>query len=54
MQYEKWILDEPLILEPEDWNDSEWQMICRLLGMKAADRIVVSRCLIEAYGERAN
>lgn len=54
MQYEKYILDEPLILEPEDWTESEWQTICRLFGMKAADRIVVSSCLIEAYGERIN
>ena len=54
MQYEKQILDEPLILEPEDWNESEWQTICHLFGMKAADRIVVSNCLLEAYGDRAN
>lgn len=54
MQYEKQILDEPLILEPEDWNESEWQTICHLFGMKAADRIVVSNCLLETYGDRAN
>lgn len=53
MQYEKRILDEPLILEPEDWNESEWQTICHLFGMKAADRIVVSNCLLETYGDRA-
>lgn len=54
MQYEKYILDEPLILKPEDWTESEWQTICRMFCMKAADRIVVSSCLIEAYGERIN
>ena len=54
MKYEKQILHEPLILEPEDWSNSEWQTICRLFGMKAADRIVVSNCVLETYGEKAN
>lgn len=54
MRYEKQTMNEPLILEPEDWNDSEWQTICRLFGMKAADRIVVSNFTLETYGERAN
>ena len=54
MKYEKRILDEPLILEPEDWSNSEWQTICRLFGMKSADRIVVSSCVLETYGEKAN
>lgn len=52
MKYEKQILHEPLILEPEDWSNSEWQTICRLFGMKAADRIVVSNCVLETYGEK--
>lgn len=52
MKYEKQTLHEPLILEPEDWTTAEWQTICRLFGMKAADRIVVSNCVLETYGEK--
>lgn len=49
MQYEKQTMCEPLILEPEDWSDSEWQTICRLFDMKTADRIVVSDFTLETY-----
>ena len=54
MKYEKQTLHESLILEPEDWTTAEWQTICRLFGMKSADRIVVSSCVLETYGEKAN
>lgn len=52
MKYEKRAMSEPLILEPEDWTESEWETICRIFGMKTADRIVVSDFTLETYGER--
>lgn len=52
MKYEKSVIAEPLILEPEDWTVSEWKTICRIFGMKTADRIVVSDFTLETYGER--
>lgn len=41
---------EPIILEPEDWTDDEWKVICKLFGMKRADRIVVSNYTLETLG----
>lgn len=52
MKYEKRAMSEPLILEPEDWTESEWETICQIFGMKTADRIVVSGFTLETYGER--
>lgn len=52
MKYEKSVIAEPIILEPEDWTGSEWETICRIFGMKTADRIVVSDFTLETYGER--
>ena len=42
---------EPLILEPEDWTDDEWETLCKLFGMKKAERIKVSDYVLEAWGE---
>lgn len=43
--------NEPLILEPEDWTDDEWETLCKLFGMKKAERIKVSDYVLEAWGE---
>lgn len=52
MKYEKSVIEEPLILEPEDWTESEWKTICLIFCMKTSDRIVVSDFTLETYGER--
>ena len=41
---------EPLILEPEDWTESEWATILKLFGMESAERIKVSDYVLESYG----
>jgi hypothetical protein len=41
-----------LILEPEDYTEDEWKTICKVFGMKEADRIVVSNYTLEAWGEK--
>lgn len=41
---------EPLILEPEDWTEEEWATLCKLFGMKRAERIKVSNYTLETYG----
>lgn len=41
---------EPLILEPEDWTKKEWATICKLFGMKEAERIKISDYTLETYG----
>lgn len=42
---------EPLILEPEDWSEAEWEVLCKLCGLtgKNAVRIVMNTSSIEAY-----
>lgn len=45
---------EPLILEPEDWTESEWCTICKLFGMEDADRIKISNYEFEAYGREVS
>lgn len=31
--YQKFLNDEPFVLEPEDWSFSEWAAICKLCGL---------------------
>lgn len=45
---------EPLILETEDWVESEWLTICKIFGMKDADRIKISHYKFEAYGKETD
>ena len=45
-------ITEPLILEPEDWTEEEWQVILKLFGMKDAERIMLRDYHFEAYGIR--
>ena len=45
---------EPLILENEDWVESEWRTICKIFGMKDADRIKISHYKFEAFGREAD
>ena len=49
-KYIKMSINEPLILEPEDHTEEEWSTICKIFGMKEADRIVLSDYTMEAYG----
>lgn len=49
-KYLKVSINEPLILEPEDHTEEEWSTICKIFGMKEADRIVLSDYTLEAYG----
>lgn len=43
-------IDEPLILEPDDWDTAEWEVIKKLFGMVIAERIVISDYTLETYG----
>lgn len=43
-------VDEPLILEPDDWSIQEWKTIEKIFGMEEAERIVVSDYMLETYG----
>lgn len=39
-----------LVLEPEDWTESEWKTILKLFGLIEAERIVLRDYTLEAYG----
>jgi hypothetical protein len=44
-------IEEPLILEPEDYPGDEWSIILKIFGMEEAERIVISNYKFEAYGK---
>jgi len=44
-------LKESIILEPEDWGVDQWRTFLDLFGLKSADRIVLDKACIKAYGE---
>lgn len=45
------VIEEPLILEPEDYSSDEWATVLKIFGMEKAQRIVVSNYKFEAYGK---
>lgn len=44
-------VQEPLILEPEDFTETEWKFLEKLFGLECADRIVISNYKFEAFGK---
>lgn len=44
-------LKESIILEPGDWGVDQWRTFLDLFGLKSADRIVLDKAYIKAYGE---
>lgn len=46
----KGVVKEPLILEPEDWSNEEWNVLLKLFGLSEAKRIKISNYEFEAYG----
>lgn len=44
-------VQEPLILEPEDFAETEWKFLEELFGLECADRIVISDYKFEAFGK---
>lgn len=49
-KYLKIEVTEPLILEPEDWDEEDWEVILDLFGMETAERIVINNYTLEAFG----
>ena len=41
---------EPLILEVEEHTEEEWKILCKIFGLKEAERIVVKDYTLEAWG----
>lgn len=39
-----------IILEPEDWTESQWALFLELFDLVEAERIVLADCMIEVYG----
>lgn len=39
-----------IILEPEDWTESQWATFLELFDLVEADRIVLADCTIEVFG----
>lgn len=39
-----------IILEPEDWTESQWTTFLDVFDLEEADRIVLSDCGIEVLG----
>lgn len=39
-----------IILEPEDWTESQWALFLELFDLAEAERIVLADCMIEVYG----
>lgn len=39
-----------IILEPEDWTESQWNTFLELFDLIEADRIVFSEYKVEVYG----
>lgn len=48
--YEK--VNEPLILEPDDWDTDEWNTILKLFGLEEAEKIEIRSYDFEALGLR--
>ena len=44
-------VNEPLILERDDWSEDEWATIVKLAGLEEAERIVFSNYKFEAWGK---
>lgn len=45
-------VNEPLILEPEDWDYDEWNTILKLFGLSEAEKIEIRSYDFEALGTR--
>lgn len=41
-----------IILEPEDWTESQWAAFLELFDLEEADRIVLSEFKVDIYGTR--
>lgn len=39
-----------IILEPEEWTESQWAAFLDVFGLVEADRIVLADCTIEVFG----
>ena len=39
-----------IILEPEDWTESQWATFLEVFDLVEAERIVLSDCGIEVFG----
>lgn len=39
-----------IVLEPEDWTESQWAVFLELFDLEAANRIVLSDYTVEVYG----
>ena len=39
-----------IILEPEDWTESQWATFLDVFGLVEAERIVISDCGVEVMG----
>ena len=39
-----------IILEPEDWTESQWATFLELFDLEEADRIVLSEFKVDIYG----
>lgn len=39
-----------IILEPEDWTESQWNAFLELFDLEEADRIVLSEYVADIYG----
>lgn len=44
-------IEEPIILEPEDWGIDQWRTFLDVFGLESADRIVLERAWLKAYGK---
>lgn len=45
------LIEEPIILEPEDWGVDQWRTFLDVFGLKSAERIVLDAARVQAYGE---
>ena len=39
-----------IILEPEDWTESQWNAFLEIFDLEEADRIVLSDYVVDIYG----
>lgn len=50
-QFIERFIEEPIILEPEDWGVDQWRTFLDVFGLESADRIVLGRAWLKAYGK---